>query len=405
MSRPLIAVLAAVAFGAAAAGAAAAPPAISARSAFLVQPDTHDVIYRKAADTRRAVASTTKLMTALVALDKLKLTQTFTLPPYVASAGESVAGLRGGERMTFADLLRAMMLPSANDAAHAVAILAAGSVAAFVREMNDRVRALGLKNTHYTTPVGLDDPGNYSSAHDLVLLALLLRRNGFARQIMAEPRAILHSGSHERVVVNRNDLVARYPFVTGVKTGHTLAAGYVLVGSASRQGVSVVSAVLGDPSIAARDADSMALLRYGLSLYHRAPAVQAGHVLATAAVQDEGDRRAQLVAAHSISAVARRDETLRLRIVGAPQQVKGPLPAGTRVGTVQALRRGEVVGTTPLVTGKDVPKPTIPQRVRAWIGRSGTILLLSFLAACTVLLVLLRRHIKRGRAAPGRPAQ
>src|SRR5439155_21216216 len=121
---------------------------------------------------RRAIASTTKLMTALVALAHFRLGTVITLPPYAAQPGESVVGLRAGERMTFADLLRAMMLPSANDAAHAVAIAADGAVHAFVAEMNHRARQLGLRDTHFSNPIGLDEPGNYSSARDIVELAL-----------------------------------------------------------------------------------------------------------------------------------------------------------------------------------------------------------------------------------------
>jgi serine-type D-Ala-D-Ala carboxypeptidase (penicillin-binding protein 5/6) len=353
------------------------------------------VVYAKQAQARRPIASTTKLMTALVALDELDLTRTYTLPPYTASPGESVAGLRGGERMTFADLLRAMMLPSANDAAHAVAVLAAGSVPAFVREMNATARRLGLRNTHFANPIGLDQPGNYSSAEDLVKMALLLRRNSFVREIIDEPRAVLRSGARERVVVNRNDLVARYPFVTGIKTGHTLDAGYVLVGSATSDDVSVVSAVLGTPSESARDADSLALLRYGLSRYRRVPVVPARKVLDEVPVEDQGDARAELIAEHTLRAVARTGERLRVRVVGAPERVEGPLAAGTRVGSVEALRGGEVLATTPLVVARAIPEASVPQRVRAWAGRSGTLLLLLFLAGCTVLLVLLRRRIAR----------
>lgn len=401
MSPRFSVVLATLALVGAAAPALASPPSISARAAFLVQPDTHDVIYQRNATTRRAVASTTKLMTALVSLDELDLRRTYTLPPYFPAAGESVAGLRGGEQMTFADLLRAMMLPSANDAAHAVAILSAGSVSRFVSRMNARARKLGLTDTHFSTPIGLDDPGNYSSARDLVFMALLLRQNPFVREIVAQPRAILHSGARERVVVNRNDLVAKYPFVDGVKTGHTIDAGYVLVGSATRDGISVVSAVLGDPSISSRDADTLALLRYGLAQYARSTAVKARQVLRSVPVTDQGDLRARLVAAHTLRAVARRGERLTLRVLGAPTKVKGPLAAGTRLGTVHALRRGKVVGTTALVTARAIPKPTIPQRVRSWLSRGGTLLLLAFLAGCTVLLVLLRRRVKRQRSGRG----
>jgi len=401
----IAAVLVAMAPALVAAPAGAAPPSITSAAAFVVEPETHDVIYARHPGARRPIASTTKLMTALVALDKLRLADTLTLPPYVPQAAESLAGLRAGERMTFADLMRAMLLPSANDAAHDVAVLSAGSVPAFVREMNARARALGLDDTHFANPIGLDQAGNYSSAHDLVLLALLLRRNDFAREVMAQPRAILHSGSHERIVINRNDLVAKYPFVDGVKTGHTLDAGYVLVGSATSHGVNVVSSVLGAPTLAARDADSLALLRYGLSLYHRAPAVRARRVLATASVKDQGGARVPLVAERTLSAVSRRNERLAVRLVGVSKQVEGPLAAGTRVGTVQALRRGKVVGSAALVVARDVAEPTIPQRVRAWLGRAGTIVLLGFLALCTLVLVLLRRRVIRRRAAGEPDAQ
>jgi D-alanyl-D-alanine carboxypeptidase (penicillin-binding protein 5/6) len=232
-------------------------------------------------------------------------------------------------------------------------------------------------------------------------MALLLRRNSFVREIIAQPRAVLRSGARERVVLNRNDLVARHSFVTGVKTGRTLAAGYVLVGSASRGGVSVVSSVLGTASEAARDADSLALLRYGLSRYRRTTAVRAREVVARAAVEEQGGAMAELAAADTLRAVTRRGEELETRVVGAPRTVEGPLAAGTEVGTVEALRRGEVVASTALVIAQAVPAPTAPERVRSWISRPGTIALLAFLVGCTVLLVLLRRRLRRRRGPGG----
>lgn len=393
----------AVATGPAGPAAHAAPPAISARAAFVVQPDTQDVIYARHADDRRPVASTTKLMTALVALDHLKLDQVVTVAPYVPAAGESLVGLVAGERMRFGDLLRAMMLPSANDAAHAVAVAVGGSVRSFVGLMNQRARRLGLHNTHFANPIGLDEPGNYSSARDLVEMALVLRGDAFVRRIIAQPRALLRSGARERVVVNRNDLVGRYPFVVGVKTGHTNRAGYVLVGAARAHGVTVLSSVLGDPSIAARDADSVALLRYGLSRYHLAAATRAGQVLRTVGVRDQGGLRAPLAAQREVRAVVRRSEHLTLRVVGAPAEVEGPLGVGARVGTVEVLRRGQVVGRTTLVVARAIPRASLSERVRAWAGRAGTLLLLAFLAGCTVALVFLRRRVVRRRAPVREP--
>src|SRR3954471_15024570 len=171
-----LAVLLATACGAPAAApaSAAAPPAISAPAAIVIDARTGERLYAKGADDRRAIASTTKLMTAMVALTRAEASPVFTRPPYPLSPGESKLGLATGERMTFHDLLRAMMLPSANDAAYDVAVNVGGSKERFVRMMNQRARALGLTETHYATPVGLDDPANYSSARDLARLAAVL---------------------------------------------------------------------------------------------------------------------------------------------------------------------------------------------------------------------------------------
>src|SRR3954463_3979255 len=155
--RPLaaLAVLLAILAAAPLARAAAPPPAISAPAAIVIDARTGERLYAKNADDRRAIASTTKLMTATVALSRAKPSQVFQMPPYPVSPGESKLGLSTGERMTFHDLLRAMMLPSANDAAYDVAVNVGGSKEGFVRLMNQRARSLGLTETHYSTPVGL----------------------------------------------------------------------------------------------------------------------------------------------------------------------------------------------------------------------------------------------------------
>src|SRR4051812_887434 len=266
--RPLAAP-AAVLASACAAGTAAAStagtPQIGAPAAIVIDARTGERLYARHADDERAIASTTKLMTAMVTLARTRPGQVFAMPPYPASAAESKLGLRTGERMTVHDLLRAMMLPSANDAAYDLAVNIGGSKDAFVRLMNQRARALGLEHTHYSTPVGLDDAGNYSSARDLATLARRDLHNPTFARVVAMKSAALESGAVPRTVVNRNSLVLRYPYVDGVKTGHTLQAGYVLVGSAHRDGARVISAVLGTTSEAARDADSIALLNWGLA--------------------------------------------------------------------------------------------------------------------------------------------
>jgi len=407
-----LALAAALAVGAGWAGSAPAsaatpvPPQISARTAVVIQPDTRDVVYAKGAEVRRPIASTTKLMTALLALEKLDLSDVLRAAPYHPSPAESIVGLRTGERMTVADLLRALLLPSANDAAETLAVGIAGSRKAFVRMMNERAKQLGLKNTHYANPIGLDAPGNYSSAQDLVQLALILRRNPFFVTTTNQPKAILRSGSRRRVVVNRNTLVQNVPVVNGVKTGHTSGAGYVLVGSATRDGITVLSAVLGDPSESTRDSDSLNLIRYGLDSYHRVTAVKARRRYVTVKVKHQSDDVASLVATETSAMIARRGEKIDVRVVGAPDELEGPIPAGTREGTLEVRQRGKVVARIALVTARDVPEASIGERARTWLGRTLTIVLLGALAICSLQLVLLRRRAvrKRRRAAQQRQA-
>jgi serine-type D-Ala-D-Ala carboxypeptidase (penicillin-binding protein 5/6) len=389
-------VSAAVALGATAGQAAAAPPPVSAPEAILVEPQTQDVVFDRHAGVRRPIASTTKLMTALLTLENAKLTDVFTAAPYSPSAGESLMGLRAGERLNVADLLRGLLIVSANDAANTLAIDIAGSRRRFVAMMNRRARELGLRDTHYANPVGLDQPGNYSTASDLVKLTLVLRQHAFFRRTTDMATATLRSGARVRHLVNRNDLVREVPVVDGVKTGHTNGAGYVLVGSATRAGVTVISAVLGDSSEATRDSDSLRLLRYGLARYRRVTALRRGAVLTHAALKYRDDH-VDLVAARTVLRVVRRDEQVHTRIVGAPAEIEGPLDAGARVGTVEVRQRGRVVARVPLVTARAVSAPTLGQRVSDYLGRGSTRAVLALLAVCSLYLGLLRRRSARRR--------
>jgi D-alanyl-D-alanine carboxypeptidase (penicillin-binding protein 5/6) len=381
---------------AAASTAAAGPPAIRAPAAILVEPATRDIVFQRRARDPRPVASTTKLMTALVTLDRERLNRTVTAVRYRALPAESVIGLRAGERLTIADLLRGLLLASANDAAATLAKRVAGSQAAFVRLMNRRARDLGLRDTHYANPIGLDEAGNHSSAEDLVKLTLILRRNPFFRRVTDLPSATLRTGARRRTVLNRNLLVRNVPVVNGVKTGHTLQAGYVLVGSATRGGVTVLSAVLGEPSEAARDQDSLALLRYGLRRYHRVTAMRRGQALGSARLAHR-DGRVALVAARTVERTAARDERVRTRVTGAPAELDGPLPAGARVGTVEVRWRGQVVARVPLVTARPVAEASFFERLDDVAGRTILVALIAAVALASLQVAALRRRVRRRR--------
>jgi D-alanyl-D-alanine carboxypeptidase (penicillin-binding protein 5/6) len=398
---PLV-VAALLAAGAAAPARAAGPrpPVIHAPSAILVEPATGDVVFDHHGEDPRFVASTTKLMTALLTLERAPLSRRLTAVRYRAAPAESIAGFRAGERLTVADLLRALLVDSANDAAATLAHGLAGSRSAFVVLMNRRARELGLSHTHYANPIGLDQPGNHSSASDLVKLTLILRRNAFFREVTNLPRATLRSGAHPRTFLNRNLLVRTEPFVNGVKTGHTSRAGYVLVGSATRGGVTVISAVVGDPSEAARDADSLALLRYGLSRYHGITVTRKDARYARARLRfRDGD--VALVASRTVRRIARRDETVTTSVVDAPAELDGPLPARARVGTIEVRWRGRVVDRVALVTATAVPEAGFLDHARAILGHTTTITLLAILVLASLQLVLLRRRAVRRRRRAG----
>jgi D-alanyl-D-alanine carboxypeptidase (penicillin-binding protein 5/6) len=291
-----------------------------------------------------------------------------------------------------------MLVASANDAAATLAARVGGSRRRFVALMNARARSLRLRDTHFSNPIGLDTPGNYSSASDLVKLTLILRREPFFRAVTDRARVTLHSGARPRTLLNRNLLVRRVGFVNGVKTGHTQQAGYVLVGSAGRGGVTVLSAVLGDPSESARDVDTLALLRYGLRRYTRSTPVRRGRRYATARLRDRGDERVDLVAGRTVRWTVRRGEPVHTRVTGAPAELDGPLPAGARVGTVEVRWRGRVVARAPLVTGKAVSSAGLLDRADDVAGRTLLLLVLAAVALGSLQLALLRRRARRRRA-------
>ncbi len=338
------------------ASAAETGPRLSAAAAVLVDARDGTVLYRRAPGTRRPVASATKLMTALLSLERLPLGRRLTAPRYSAGPAESRIDLRPGERMSVADLLRALLLESANDAAVTLARGAAGSVPTFVARMNARAAELGLADTHFSNPIGLDEPRNYSSARDLARLARRLLRDDSFSTIVNMPRARLGTGSRPRIVANRNQLVARVGWVDGVKTGHTQAAGWVLVGSGTRKGVRLVSVVLGEPSSASRDADTLALLRYGFSRYRRVTPLRAGREVATARVSSHGGRRASLTVRRDVRLTIRRGERVRT-LVDVPAELDGPIERGEQVGEARMLRDGKLVRAVAVVTAERVPAP------------------------------------------------
>jgi serine-type D-Ala-D-Ala carboxypeptidase (penicillin-binding protein 5/6) len=381
---------------------ASEPPDVDVRAWALVDPADGEVLAARAPHRRAPVASTTKLMTAYVARRALRLDERVTVPAYAGSPAESLLGLSEGERIRVRDLLAGLLLASGNDAAVALAEASSGSISSFVDEMNRAARRLGLADTRFANPIGLDEPGNRSSPADLAALAIELRRDPFLRGLFDAPRMRLLSGARRREVVNRNDLVRSVPWVNGVKTGQTMGAGHVLVGSGTRKGVTLVSVVLGAPDEAVRDAATLRLLRYGFSLYHRISPVGRSERLATTSVRYR-DRRLPLLAARAVRVTVREDQEIAIRPI-APDVVEGPIDRGQRIGRAVVTLDGEVVARVPLLAARNVSAPSMVERVDAFLpgGRLVTwMLAVVTLALCIGLGVMLATRSRRRRREAG----
>ena len=391
---PLVAALAAalLAGGPATAAAQAPPPSTSGAAALVVDARTGERMHAVNAGRARPIASATKLMTALLTLERAELDAVFPAADYAASPVESKIGLMPRERMRVRDLLTALLLESANDAAVTLAQGVAGSRDAFVREMNRRAVSLGLRDTSYANPIGFDEPDNHSSARDLAVLTRRLLENRHFARIVDLPRATLMSGARTRTIDNRNRLVARHPFVNGVKTGHTRAAGYVLVGSGAAGGGRVITVTLGAPSEAARDADTLALLRWGLDQFRRVRVLRRGEELARLDVEHR-DEDAAVGPGRPVTLVVRRDQRLR-RVVDAPDELEGPLDRGERVGWVEVRRDGRMVRRVPLVTLSEVEGAGF---LCGLAGALGTLLIVGILLGIVLTAVW---AVRRRRGTP-----
>jgi D-alanyl-D-alanine carboxypeptidase (penicillin-binding protein 5/6) len=354
-----------------------------------------EVLASHAAARRLPVASTTKMMTAYVAMEELPLRRVVRAAPYDALYGESLLELRPGERVSVRDLLYGLILRSGNDAAHDLALAAAGSERAFVRQMNLRAAALGLTDTHFANPIGLDEKGNYSSAYDLAVLGRrLLDDPAFAR-IAAARSARLRSLRPPRTIETLNDLLYRLPWATGIKTGHTFGADYVLVASGERGGTELISAVLGTWTETERDLESQRLLEYGFSLYRKRIPVRRGAPLARPAIRYTGGELA-LLASRSVSAGLRRGQRLRVA-VRAPGEVEGPIRRGAVLGRATVFVDGMRTATVPLRAARAVPEATLLDRARSFLSDNAIPIALAVFGIIVLAALLLGRRRKARR--------
>lgn len=324
--------------------AAAAPEGISAVSAIVMEAQTGTVLYEKNADEHRAMASTTKIMTALLTIEAGDPDREFTVDPLAIRVEGTSMGLREGDRVSRRDLLYGILLPSGNDAANAAAVSVAGSIPAFVERMNERAQQLGLSDTHFVTPSGLDADGHYTTARDLAKLAAFAMRDELFREIVSCTSADVEFGNppYQRTLYNSNKMLRRYSGAIGVKTGFTDNARRCLVSAAERDGVTLVAVTLNAPD---DWNDHTKMLDYGFTQVRAYPlGVECGERVAVA-----GTGKSVGVYAHGASLALTPEQRGKLtRRVMLPQFVYGTVEKGDRLGEIQFLLDGDIVLECPL---------------------------------------------------------
>jgi D-alanyl-D-alanine carboxypeptidase (penicillin-binding protein 5/6) len=344
-------------------------PTLTARSALLADLVSGAIMDEKAVDQRVPIASLTKIMTALITLERTRLADVVSVDPRAVFrrhdfGASSILGLRAGERISVENLLYAMMLGSANDAALALAIHIAGSEQAFVEVMNARAHRLGMRDTIFYSSTGLDDRGRSTAGDLLRLVRAAGSVAGFDRITATRFRTIPASQGPDRRIQNRNALLWLYPGTFGTKTGSTLLAGSCLIASAARGGRRLVAIVLGAPHDPFSDA--AALLAYGFDGFTERTLASEGSDEGALAIRGG---TVPVVAGAELSALIPTTsiDHLRERISADPHAAFPPIP-GSRVGTLIVSIPGHTIGSVPLIVST-VPPP--PASSGPWWARAG----------------------------------
>jgi serine-type D-Ala-D-Ala carboxypeptidase (penicillin-binding protein 5/6) len=363
LALPLL--LAALGLGVpASATAAGMPPAVKAK-AVIVADGAGEVLYEQNADREVAMASITKLMTALLTLERARPGAVVRVRGPAPSVGESTFNLRPGERLRVRELLTAALVQSANDAAYALAAyIGHGKVKRFVRLMNERAGELGLTHTHYARPDGLDARGQHSSARDTLALAREAMKNKLFRSIVRMRGGVV---AGRRLYV-WNDLLRTYPGAIGIKTGHTDRAGWSEVAAARRKGETMYAILFGGPSRARRNRDLQALLDWGFTHYGRVRLIATDRTYATASFP-YSDSRVRLLAARGARAFVRLGRPLVQRIV-APTRLSLPVRRGEAVGEIRVYDGTRLVARRRLVATVSISEAGLGKRVGWYAGRA-----------------------------------
>lgn len=332
--------------------AAEGAPSLSSLSAVLYEPTSGRFLYEKDADTRRPMASTTKLMTALVAAKRLPFERVVTIPPQAVAVEGSSMGLRGGDKITVEHLLTGLLLSSGNDAANALALLTSGSLPAFAEQMNRQAAALGMVHTRFVTPSGLDEGDHGSTARDMALLGAAVLKEERLAAICKRKTAVIALGDpmREATVSNHNRLLRLYPYTIGLKTGYTVKSGKCLVSAAQKDGVTLVAVTLNGGDYWN---DHIALYEYGFS--KTAAVTLPIPALPDVAVAGGVSQTATLTVEEPASVVLLKEEQAQVTChLQLPAFVWAPIAVGDPIGRVTYTVGDRVIAETAVTAAQEV---------------------------------------------------
>ena len=334
---------------------------VSAKSAVLIEASTGKVLFEKTSTEKLPMASTTKIMTAIVAIENSSLSDKVSIDPSAVGVEGSSIYLHEGELLTMENLLYALLLSSANDAAAAIAIEVGGSIEGFADLMNEKADELGLKHTHFDNPHGLDSETHYTTAYDLARLSAYALENDTFRKIVSTYKTTIPlDGNGTRVLINHNKLLRSYDGLIGVKTGFTKKSGRCLVSAAERDGLRLVAVTIDAPD---DWNDHKVMLDFGFSEYAHVTLVPVYSYTAPIPVIGGNEESVVYANTNEISAVLPRGVSVSDCVFSAevPRFLYAPISSGDRIGYLVCKYDGEEIGRSELVTSYAVDAVTYKQ--------------------------------------------
>ncbi|MBQ7646733.1 MAG: D-alanyl-D-alanine carboxypeptidase [Clostridia bacterium] len=324
---------------------------VSAKSAILADAESLCVFYHKAPKERAGMASTTKIMTGLLAIENLPFEKTVTVPEEAVGVEGSSIYLEKGEKMSVGSLVYGLLLESGNDAAVALACAVSGSTEAFVRLMNKKAAELGMKNTNFANPHGLSSDMHYTTAEDLLILSASALKNSTFEKVVSTGKAVFTDGEKTRYYYNHNKLLGRYEGMTGVKTGYTKSTGRCLVTAAKRNGVYLIAVTLNAPD---NLNDHIKMLDHGFKTAKKETLLRYGEYNILVPVRGGTKRTATLCSSDSIS-VSLPDASPVVAMLNTPFELYAPLSKGDVLGEVVFTLNGVRIASAPLYVSEDIP--------------------------------------------------